>query len=182
VRPELRDLFCSMHAKERWDERADQAHPSHNRNHVVRYLLSHANPIPSDLGVEIYALVSPQVQSRRTSALEHLYYWDEVNLLFIVTPDHYGVEQREYPVIRTLVKLTDAQEQRLTTALKEIKEEEDMPKLCWAISLVTLALCLVMADDAYRTGANSWIGWLTGGSVFCAGMWSGSRRAKRSRR
>jgi len=58
-----------------------------------------------------------------------------------------------------------------------------MPKLCWAISLVTLALCLVMADDAYRTGAGgSWIGWLIGGSVFCASMWSGSRRAKRSRR
>ena len=54
-------------------------------------------------------------------------------------------------------------------------------RLVSTIALTTLALCLVMANDAYQAGEDSWAGWLVGGGVFCAGMWWGSRHAKRSR-
>ena len=120
---ELSDLLCSWHAMERWKERADQYHPSHNRGTVARYVMTQTKKVPSHLGADVFMLVATAIWRKLSLAREHLYYWDESDLLFVIVPPNYGEERRPYPVIRTVVKLTQEQDRLLISAMKEIEKE-----------------------------------------------------------
>lgn len=119
---ELLDLQCSHHAWERWMERSDLAHPSHSRGEVVAYVLTHCSPVPPDVAVRVLEMVDLTLWRARSVALEHWHYWDGSDLLFLIVPPRTGIEQRDYPAIRTMVRLTTAQERRLRAIMDEIEK------------------------------------------------------------
>mgnify|MGYP003154358291 CR=1 FL=1 len=119
---DLLDLLCSRHAWERWLERSDLAHPKHNREFVVSYVRTHCSFIPPDVGVHVLRMVDKDLWKTHSIALKHWHFWDGSDLLFILIPAFVGLEQRNYPTVRTMVCLTLEQERELRSIMEEIED------------------------------------------------------------